>query len=105
MAVSYLLLLTLCEAVVGAAQLEDVLRELPRNRCRVASLELISTIEPKVDLLKHFMDAHAVLKGKHLLQGGHLERRDPIAASVSIDSCSSDRSRLTEGTKRFQSAI
>ena len=102
---SYLLLLTLCEAVVGAAQLEDVLRELPGNRCRVASLELISTIEPKVDLLKHFMDAHAVLKGKHLLQGGHLERRDPIAASVSIDSRSSDRSRLTEGTKRFQSAI
>ena len=64
---SYLLFLTLCEAVVGAAQLEDVLRQLPRNRCRIASLELISTIEPKVNLFKHFMDAHAVLKCQHLL--------------------------------------
>ena len=59
---SYLLFLTLCEAVVGAAQLEDVLRELPRNRCRVASLKLISSIEPKMDLFKHLVDAHAVLK-------------------------------------------
>ena len=99
---SYLLLLTLCEAVVGAAQLEDVLRELPRNRCRVASLELVSSIEPKVDLFEHFVNAHAVLKCQHLLQSGNLERWDPVAAAtVSIDSCCGDWSRLAKGAERF----
>ena len=98
---SDLLLLALREAVVGAAQLEDVLRELPRNRCRVASLELVSSIEPKMDLFQHFVDAHAVLKCQHLLQSGHLERWDPIAAPVSIDSCCSDRCRLAKGAERF----
>ena len=76
-----LLLFTLREAIIAAAQFNYVLWQLTRHLGGRSLLVLICSIQPKVHLLEHLMHAETVLKDKHLLQRGHGKRWNTLSTS------------------------
>ena len=78
---SNLFFFTLCEPVIVSLQFKDVFRKLTRDRSCCALLVLIGSIDPKIDLLKHLMDAKRMLEYQNLLQCRHLQGCYPISGS------------------------
>ena len=80
LAMGNLFFFTLREPVIVSLQFKDVFRKLTRDRSCCALLVLIGSIDPKIDLFKHLMDAKRMLKHQYLLQCRHLQRCYPVSS-------------------------
>ena len=102
MTVRDLLLFTLREAIIAAAQFNYVFWQLTRHLGGCSFLVLIRSIQPKVHLLEHLMYAEAVLKDKHLLQGCHGKRWNTLSTSWKGLRCAERAQRFKRGAEQLK---